>query len=107
MDNDFILPENWYIEITNDNREIVNNWRIQKTFNKSLLNNLNYKYVNCNGQCAPWAVGLFGWPAEGSWILITTEQFIEHVLHQLISKSESKKENLDYLIPIFKELNVK
>lgn len=49
MNTDFILPEKWYIKITDDNREIVNNWKILQPFNESLLNNLDYKYVNCNG----------------------------------------------------------
>ncbi len=103
MNTDFVLPEKWYIEITDDNREIVNNWKIRQQFNESLLNNLNYKYVDCNGR-----VDYLGPRRDSGWFcLITTEQFIEHVLHQSISKSESKKENLDYLIPIFKELNIK
>lgn len=29
MKTDFVLPEKWYIEITDDNREIVNNWKIK------------------------------------------------------------------------------
>ena len=33
--DDFILPEKWYIEITDDNREIVNRWKIKQTYKAS------------------------------------------------------------------------
>ena len=102
MDN-FILPEKWYIKITDDNREIVNNWKVKQQYNKSLLDNLSYKYVDQDGWVvAPWEVGRLD-----GYALLTTDQFIEHVLHQKINKSESKEENLDYLISLFNNLNIK
>lgn len=102
MKKDFTLPEKWYIEITDDNREIVNNWKVKQVYNDSLFDNLSYRYVDYEGHgwrmLGVGGVGLF---------LITTEQFIEHVLHQTSNKTESKKENLDYLIELFNNLNIK
>lgn len=102
-DSNFLLPEKWYIEITDDNREIVNNWKVKQQYNNNLLDNLFYKYVDC--EAAGWVVRVD--ELRSSYTLITTEQFIEHVLHQKINKTESKEENLDYLISLFKNLNIK
>lgn len=48
MSDNYIFPENnWYIEITDDNRKVVNDWKIKQQYNDDLFENLDYKYVNC------------------------------------------------------------
>lgn len=60
---------NWYIEITDENRAIINEWKIQQEYKNDLFLNLQYKYVNWNG---------LGGRGARSW-LITTEEFIQFV----------------------------
>lgn len=90
--------ENWYIEITDDNRKIVNDWKIKQKYSNNLFDNLHYKYVNWNGE---WAGGRSGW-----WLAlgfeITTEQFIEYILKQPLEEP-----SYSYLTPLLKKLNVK
>jgi hypothetical protein len=93
LEKDF-LHNNWYIEITDENRRIVNDWKITTEYNNNLFDNLYYKYVNwCGvGYCV---VGVGGG-------LITTEQFIKHVLKQPVEPP-----SYDYLIPILTKHNIK
>lgn len=107
MNTDFILPNKWYIKITDNNREIVNNWKIKQIPNKNLYDNIEFKYVCYGG---------YGWIQSqavlvrfgvGAYEKITTEQFITHVLKQQFDDTPKQLENLDYLIPLFKELNIK
>lgn len=86
--------ENWYIEITDDNRKIVNDWKIKQKYSNNLFDNLHYKYVNWNGG-----------PSAGDWswgFEITTEQFIEYILKQPLEEP-----SYSYLTPLLKKLNVK
>lgn len=107
MNDDFILPKRWYIEITDDNREIVNSWKIKQIPNKNLYDNIEFKYVCYEGygwwlaRCGRIEVVLV------TYEKITTEQFITHVLKQQFDDTPKQLENLDYLIPLFKELNIK
>lgn len=87
--------ENWYIEITNDNRKIVNDWKIKQKYSSNLFDNLHYKYVNWNGREV--AERRMGWGFE-----ITTEQFIEYILKQPLEEP-----SYSYLTPLLKKLNVK
>ncbi|KKP65128.1 MAG: hypothetical protein UR61_C0032G0012, partial [candidate division WS6 bacterium GW2011_GWE1_34_7] len=45
---EFILPEKWYIEITDENKQISNDWKIKQRFNDSLFK-YDYLYVNYDG----------------------------------------------------------
>jgi len=45
--DDFILPDTWCIKITEDNRKIINDWKIkQPVLNDDLFKHLQYIYVN-------------------------------------------------------------
>lgn len=91
--------ENWYIEITDDNRKIVNDWKIKQKYSNNLFDNLHYKYVNWNGAAVR---------EGGGWLVlvgdfeITTEQFIEYILKQPLEEP-----SYSYLTPLLKKLNVK
>lgn len=90
--------ENWYIEITDDNRKIVNDWKIKQKYSNNLFDNLHYKYVNWNGAAVRGGrgVGVVG------GFEITTEQFIEYILKQPLEEP-----SYSYLTPLLKKLNVK
>lgn len=88
--------ENWYIEITDDNRKIVNDWKIKQKYSSNLFDNLHYKYVNWGG--GAWV----GWWRMGWGFEITTEQFIEYILKQPLEEP-----SYSYLTPLLKKLNVK
>lgn len=49
VEEDFVLPQYWYIEITDDNRKIVNDWKIKQEYNNDLFENLQYRYVYYDG----------------------------------------------------------
>lgn len=89
--------ENWYIEITDDNRKIVNDWKIKQKYSSNLFDNLHYKYVNWEGG---WRV--YGAAGGGFCFEITTEQFIEYILKQPLEEP-----SYSYLTPLLKKLNVK
>lgn len=103
MEKEFILPEKWYIEVTDDNREIINNWKIKQKYNKSLYH-YDYKYVNHEGEGSEE-----GWSAGMWWCFcftkITDKQFKKYVLKQSSeyldpTKEESLLEKGKRLYPI-------
>jgi len=98
MKEDFILPDKWYIEITDNNRKILNDWKIKQEYNDSLFENLNYKYMFYSGPV--WEAEAGMWMAV-SYTLITLSQFKSHVLKEteLIIK-----DNQEYLIKLLKEI---
>lgn len=49
-DNDeFVLPTQWYIEVTDENRDIINTWKKKQLFTTNLFKNLSIKFVMYNG----------------------------------------------------------
>jgi len=88
--NDNFPHDNWYLEFTEEQRPIVDNWRINiiKFSNKPCPT----QFINYQGGCrARW------------WRLnkITFEQFEQYVLKK---SSNPILENYDYLIPILTNL---
>jgi hypothetical protein len=97
-DKEYVFPENnWYIKITDENREVLNNWKIKQNYSDSLYNNPQYKYVYCDGLEADVVGG-------GLFFEITFDQLKKYVLKE--EESQPISENLDYLIPLFKKLNI-
>lgn len=86
---------NWYIEITDENRKIINDWKVNQSFSDDLFINPQYKYINYLGEREGW-VG-----CGGGVELITTEEFIKYVLKQSI-----QEQSCDYLTPLLKKLNI-
>jgi hypothetical protein len=96
---EYVFPENnWYIEITDENREVLNNWKIKQKHNKSLYDNPQYKYVNFEGAWRSVRLG-------GGLFLIDFNQFKKYVLKEE-QISTIVNEDFSYLIPLFKELNI-
>jgi hypothetical protein len=72
------FPENnWYIEIDDDNRELVNNWKIKTIYNQNLIQYPDLKYVDLDGCGLNTEIEALG------KYKITTEQFRQYVLKQL------------------------
>lgn len=93
---EFILPNRWYIKITDENRDIVDSWKKEQYYKDSLYENAPYdKYVDWEG-----AGKTERWTTQG--VEISLEQFLEHVLKQ----SPVEEQSYDYLIPILKKLNI-
>lgn len=110
--DEFILPERWHIVTTSENIKDVWEWRMNEPYRS---NDRILTIDKIVGMCNPDEKGHN--PKSniksdnGSYdfgIEITYDQFKEHVLNQKPkSKKKVKKENLSYLIPLFKELNIK
>ena len=84
----FILPKKWYIKITDDNREIVNDWKINQQYPSSLFNHLNYIIVSADG-CGDSSCETV---ISNNETEITTEQFITHVLNQQFDDTSKQLE---------------
>lgn len=99
--NSFVLPERWHVLVTEENQQIVSDWRLEYKNTKNLIN-----IDKIVGICNPGEKGHnpktelksdtydFG-------IEITTEQFRKYVLGLNVEAEDTK-----YLINIFKELGV-
>ena len=50
--NNFVFPENnWYIKITDENKELLNNWKIKQQYNTPIDDyNPNIKYIDWLGE---------------------------------------------------------
>ncbi len=98
MKEEYVFPfNNWYIEITNRNRRIINDWKIKQVWNKDLFAFVSYKYVKFDGS------GYIDRSNNTHDIEITTEQFKQYILEEEILIIN---ENYDYLTEIFKKLNI-
>jgi hypothetical protein len=74
---EYKLPEEWYIEITDENKQILNDWKIQQPFNQPIDSYKSIKYVTQNGgRDLGWLGGFFPYSE------ITTNEFIQYVLKQ-------------------------
>lgn len=94
MNDDYIFPENnWYIEITNNNRKLLNDWKIQQQWCNDLFTYTSYKFVANDG------AGFTDLKCNRR-IKITIDQFEEYVLN-------IKNENYNYLIELLNKLNIK
>lgn len=104
----FILPNKWFIRINDNNRDIVNSWKIlQRHYNENLFSNLRWNIVRESG-----AGAMFNNDGFNKEMLerteITTEQFQKYILGiEIQEEKEIINENYDYLIAIFKKLNIK
>lgn len=95
MSEIYELPERWYLKIDEENRSLINNWRINIIKFKDFEIPEEYNYVEKNGG------GMIILGAD--YIEITTEQFKQLVLwiQPIII------DDLSYLIKLLKELNIK
>ena len=87
--NDNFPHDNWYLEFTEEQRPIVDNWRI---------NIIKFSSTPCPTQFISYQGGGVDWFGFNK---ITFEQFEQYVLKK---SSNPILENYDYLIPILKKL---
>jgi len=94
---DFVLPKYWYIEVNDENRDLLIKWRKDRLM---ICDDISgYKFINSSGAGVVGMLVFVGW-------LITTEQFKSHVLKLDITIEKEIIENFDYLIKLFKKLNI-
>lgn len=90
--NDNFPHDNWYLEFTEEQRPIVDNWRI---------NIIKFSSEPCPTQFINYQGGLGGSAAGECLNKITFEQFEQYVLKKSLNPI---LENYDYLIPILTNL---
>jgi hypothetical protein len=83
---------NWYIEITEENKELLNKWKIKQKYSNSIDEYTNIAYIDGEGRGTS--------PGWGVGFLITTEQFKKYVLKEPESPSD-----YTYLINLLKKIN--
>lgn len=99
---EYKFPENnWYIEIDNDNIEIVNNWKIKQPYDNDLYKFPKIKLVDFNGVGVEEGESIE--TTKRRCIQITTEQFKQYVLKTKVKCFKDYK----YLEPLFKQLCIK
>jgi hypothetical protein len=102
---EYVFPNKWYIEITDENKEILNAWKINQIDYNSPID-VYYppiKYINCYGAGIPQTY----WPSWGdapSYIKITFDQFKKYVLGYEIIK-EPANQDYTYLIDMLNKKN--
>ena len=99
---EYVFPtDNWYLKINDENRDLVNNWRINII--KCSTKPCQYTYINWRGQ--EWR-DRYGWMALLH--MITTSQFKKYVLG--IDNSpiieEDEDEDYNYLISFLEKINM-
>lgn len=99
MKEEYVLPENWCIKVTNENRDIINNWKLSiNPGSNNLFEYLSIEYVSNIGR------GLTGWSRVVEEI--SFNDFCKYVL-----KKEIKEEIIDndnsYLIEVLNKLKIK
>lgn len=94
---EYVFPENnWYIEITDENKEVLNAWKITKEYSTPIDNYLTkINYINYMGSAGGGGQG--GWWRVPPWNLITFEQFQKYVLGYKIIE-ENTNQDYTYLI---------
>jgi len=98
---EYVFPKNnWYIEITDENKEILNAWKINQINYNSPIHSYNpsIKYINwTGGEGCGWGVG------GQRYIKITFNQFKKYVLGYEIIE-EPANQDYTYLIDMLKEI---
>lgn len=98
MKKEYVFPHNnWYLEFTEEERPIVDNWRINiiKYSNTPCPDNI----IRSGGSGGTWRLSFF--------VLITIDQFKQYILNIQEPIIEQQPENLLYLIDLFKQLKIK
>mgnify|MGYP003506451354 CR=1 FL=1 len=99
MKEEYVFPHNnWYLEFTEEERPIVDNWRINiiKFSNTSCPSN----YIHCSGMSPPRA--RLALASEQ----ITFAQFEQYVLNINKEPIIKEPEDYSYLIPILQKLKI-
>ena len=103
MKEEYVFPhDNWYLEFTEEERPIVDNWRnnIVKYSDKPCPG--NYIYYT-GAACFSADVRVF---LVDNWSLITFSQFEQYVLNINKESIIKEPEDYSYLIPILQQINI-
>ena len=95
MSEIYELPGRWYLKIDEENRSLINNWRINIIEFEDFDIPEKYEYIEQSGG------GIFH--LDDDQIEITTEQFKQLVL----GLQPVIIDDLSYLIKLLKDLNIK
>lgn len=100
MEEESILPNNWFMEMDDDIRDLFNDWRVNIIKFKSYPILESYKWVDNTGQ------GWGGYPGN-QLTKITTGQFKKYILNiQEPITTNHTPEDLSYLIDLFKQQQI-
>lgn len=83
-EEEFVLPEKWYITVTNENKKVINDWKVKQYYNDNLFEH-SYLYVKNNG------AGEYDFSTE-----ITFEQFKKYVLKEEDMIEEEKESRFPF-----------
>ena len=100
--SEFMLPEKWCLRINYENRDIINDWRINIIKFREFEVDKRWLYIGSDGSGYK---EIDDDKTPGNRIEITTEQFKEHVLG-IITTQIIVNEDYSYLIELFKKLNI-
>jgi len=95
---------NWFIQVTDKNRKLIDDWRIHKLGYSSSIDNLT-SYINYKGESSIYGsrwwrrVGLRG---ESELVQISTIDFTIYVLGEKMSKTD----DYNYLVDLLKKLKI-
>ena len=79
-DDDFVLPEKWYVEVTTENKNVLNDWKIKQQWPLSLYS-FDYEFIVENGG------GYIYEESIKDRVKITFGQFKKYVLKQDVEES--------------------
>lgn len=98
MTEEYVFPHNnWYLNFTEEERPIVDNWRI---------NIVKYSDKPCPSNWIKQSGSYAGpHPREGGQVLITFAEFEQYVLNINKEPIIKEPEDYSYLIPILQKLN--
>lgn len=95
MEKEFVLPEYWYIKITDNNREFIQKWR-KLVFNSD-SDISKWNYINCKGARGAW-------PWEDGFL--KDYEFMTYVYNPLFNTQPLINEDCSYLIPFIQKLEI-
>ena len=87
---------NWYLQITEDTKDVINNWRINII--KAYDYPCRYNYISY--------LGAGGWEGDVCWVGITFNDFKKFVLKEQ-GEPAIVNENYNYLTDLFNKLEIK
>ena len=99
------IPDRWFVEVTEENRSVINDWKINQIYKLSLYDELNCKFVKEDG-CG-WSSGKPDMLLHDSYksVEISFDFFKERIIK--LSDKHNKDEDNNRLIEILKERGIK
>lgn len=88
-EEEFVLPKKWFIRVTNENKKVINDWKVKKYYNDNLFEH-SYLYVKNNG------AGEYDFSYVNTYTEITFEQFKKYVLKEDNIVEEEKESRFPF-----------